>query len=59
MRARAESAQDHGGAATYRGDGKVDREPRSDENERGAALERVEVTVKMTKHECGKMTKHE
>ena len=43
MGARAEFAQDHGGAATYRSDGKVDREPRSDENERGIALEWVKV----------------
>ena len=43
MGARAESAQDHGGASAYRSDGKVDRESRSDENERGAALERIEV----------------
>src|SRR5678815_4734488 len=48
MGARAESAQDHGGASAYRSDGKVDRESRSDENERRATLERTEVTV-MTK----------
>ena len=43
MGARPEPAQDHGGASAYRGDGKVDREPRSDQNERGIALERVKV----------------
>jgi hypothetical protein len=43
MGARAESAQDHGGASTDRSDGKIDRKPRSDENERGIALERVKV----------------
>ena len=30
-------------ASTDRSDGKIDREPRSDENERGIALERVKV----------------
>jgi hypothetical protein len=43
MGARTESAQDHGGASAYRGYGKVDREPGSDQNERGIALERVKV----------------
>ena len=43
MGARPEPAQDHGGASTDRSDGKIDREPRSDENERGIALERVKV----------------
>src|SRR5213592_2547046 len=53
MGARAESAQDHGGAATHRGDGKVDREPRSDENECGIALERTQVNdeARMTNDE--------
>ena len=43
MGARTESAQDHGCASTYRSDGEVDREPRSDEDERRIALERVKV----------------
>jgi hypothetical protein len=45
MGARAESAQDHGCASTHRSDGKVDREPRSDEDERRIALERVKVNA--------------
>ena len=53
MGACTESAQDHGGASAYRGNGKVDREPRSDQNERGIALERVEViAVKSSKSQA-------
>ena len=43
MGARADVAEDDGGASSDRGDGKVDRESRSDENKRRVAPERVEV----------------
>jgi len=43
MGARADVAEDDGGASSYRGDGKVDRESRSDENKRRIAPERIEV----------------
>jgi len=43
MGARADVAEDDGGASSYRGDGKVNRESRSDENQRRTASERIEV----------------
>src|SRR5213075_3108233 len=43
MGAGADVAEDDGGTSSDRGDGEVDRESRSDENERRAAPERVEV----------------
>ena len=43
MGARADVAEDDGGASAYRGDGKVDRESRSNENQRRTAFERIEM----------------
>ena len=43
MGARADVAEDDGGASSYRGDGKVNRESRSDENQRRTASERIEM----------------
>src|SRR5437763_14506666 len=43
MGARANVAEDDGSPSAYRGDGKVDRESRSNENQRRTAFERIEV----------------
>src|SRR6266704_6409409 len=43
MGTRAIAAQDDGGASSDRGDGKIDRKSGSDQDQRGAALERIEV----------------
>ena len=43
MGASADVAEDDGGTSSDRGDGKVDRESRSDENKRRVTPERVEV----------------
>src|SRR6266705_4345686 len=43
MGASADVTEDDGGTSSYRGDGKVDRESRSDENKRRIAPERIEV----------------
>src|SRR5438067_9456690 len=48
MGAGADVAEDDGGTSSDRGDGKVDRESRSDENERRAAPERVEVIASVS-----------
>src|SRR5213078_4661978 len=48
MGAGADVAEDDGGASSDRGDGKVDRESRSDENKRRAAPERVEVIASVS-----------
>jgi ribonuclease D len=48
MGASADVAEDDGGASSDRGDGKVDRESRSDENERRVAPERVEVIASVS-----------
>src|SRR5204863_4895279 len=44
----ADVAEDDGGTSSDRGDGKVDRESRSDENKRRAAPERVEVIASVS-----------
>src|SRR6266480_3695296 len=43
MGTRAVTAEDDGGASSDRGDGKIDRKSGSDQDQRGAALERIEV----------------
>src|SRR4030088_3285350 len=43
MGARATFAQNDGGASADRGDGKVDRDPRANENQRRVAAGRIEV----------------
>src|SRR6266700_6503915 len=43
MGTRAVAAEDDGGASSDRGDGKIDRKSGSDQDQRGAALERIEV----------------
>src|SRR5438874_11007571 len=43
MGARANVAEDDCSPSAYRGDGKVDRESRSNENQRRTAFERIEV----------------
>src|SRR5207253_8607689 len=48
MGAGADVAEDDGGTSSDRGDGKVDRESRSDENKRRAAPERVEVIASVS-----------
>src|SRR5437762_725185 len=48
MGAGADVAEDDGGASSDRGDGKVDRESRSDENKRRVAPERVEVIASVS-----------
>src|SRR5438094_3518539 len=48
MGAGADVAEDDGGTSSDRGDGKVDRESRSDENERRAGPERVEVIASVS-----------
>src|SRR5207244_10114143 len=48
MGAGADVSEDDGGTSSDRGDGKVDRESRSDENERRAAPERVEVIASVS-----------
>ena len=48
MGASADVAKDDGGASSYRGDGKVDRESRSNENKRRVAPERVEVIASVS-----------
>ena len=48
MGASADVAKDDGGASSYRGDGKVDRESRSDENKRRIAPERIEVIASVS-----------
>src|SRR5947207_12961913 len=48
MGAGADVAEDDGGTSSDRGDGKVDRESRSDENERRLAPERVEVIASVS-----------
>src|SRR4051812_12763976 len=56
MGARAVAPQDDGGASTARSNGKADREPRGNENERGAAFERPEVM--RAANEAGRATPH-
>src|SRR5437762_13804174 len=48
MGAGADVAEDDGGTSSDRGDGKVDRESRSDENKRRAAPERAEVIASVS-----------
>src|SRR5438309_11818903 len=48
MGASTDVTEDDGGTSSYRGDGKVDRESRSDENKRRVAPERVEVIASAT-----------
>src|SRR6266700_4877856 len=48
MGAGADVAEDDGGTSSDRGDGKVDRESRSDENKRRVAPERVEVIASVS-----------
>src|SRR6266568_2341982 len=48
MGASADVTEDDGGTSSYRGDGKVDRESRSDENKRRVAPERVEVIASVS-----------
>src|SRR6266576_4605713 len=48
MGASADVAEDDGGTSSDRGDGKVDRESRSDENKRRVAPERVEVIASVS-----------
>src|SRR6266567_1355575 len=48
MGACADVAEDDGGASSYRGDGKVNRESRSNENERRITLERIEVIASIS-----------
>jgi hypothetical protein len=43
MGARADVAKNDGSASTSRGDGKTDRQSPRDEDERGAAIEWIEV----------------
>src|SRR6266436_9948735 len=43
MGARADVAEDDGDPSAYRGDGKVDRKSRSNENQRRTAFEWIEV----------------
>src|SRR6266550_7816219 len=43
MGTRTIAAEDDGGASSDRGDGKIDRKSGSDQDQRGAALERIEV----------------
>src|SRR6266446_7971845 len=48
MGASTDVTEDDGGTSSYRGDGKVDRESRSDENKRRVAPERVEVIASVS-----------
>src|SRR6266513_2684038 len=48
MGASADVAEDDGGTSSDRGDGKVDRDSRSDENKRRVAPERVEVIASVS-----------
>src|SRR5437773_10454760 len=48
MGASADVAKDDGGTSSDRGDGKVDRESRSDENKRRVAPERAEVIASVS-----------
>src|SRR6266487_4979031 len=48
MGACADVAEDDGGASSYRGDGKVNRESRSNENQRRITLERIEVIASIS-----------
>src|SRR6266478_1809881 len=48
MGASTNVTEDNGGTSSYRGDGKVDRESRSDENKRRVAPERVEVIASVS-----------
>jgi ribonuclease D len=48
MGASTDVTEDDGGTSAYRGDGKVDREPRSDENKRRIAPERIEVIASVS-----------
>src|SRR6266705_1875917 len=48
MGASADVTEDDGGTSSYRGDGKVDRESRSDENKRRIAPERIEVIASVS-----------
>src|SRR6266403_6103385 len=49
MGASTDVTEDDGGTSSYRGDGKVDRESRSDENKRRVAPERVEVIASVSR----------
>jgi ribonuclease D len=48
MGASTDVTEDDGGTSSYRGDGKVDRESRSDENKRRIAPERIEVIASVS-----------
>ena|SRR5882724_9217164 len=48
MGASTDVTEDNGGTSSYRGDGKVDRESRSDENKRRIAPERIEVIASVS-----------
>src|SRR6266478_3167340 len=48
MGASTNVTEDNGGTSSYRGDGKVDRESRSDENKRRIAPERIEVIASVS-----------